>query len=59
MFKVTGKSETAQVLTQIVNARAAKDIWGNPSNFGFTKVFSVVFIDERSDRNCKRELRYN
>jgi len=58
-FKVTGKAENAEVSTQIVSARAAKDIWNNPSNFGFTKVFDVSIISERSERNQRRELRYN
>jgi len=57
-FRVTGKSENLEVSTQTVNARAAKDIWNNPSNFGFTKVFSVSFISERVERNQRRELRY-
>mgnify|MGYP003638573188 CR=1 FL=1 len=56
-FKVVGK-EVDEVVTLVVNARTAKDIWNNPSNFGFTKVFSVSFISERVERNQKRELKY-
>jgi hypothetical protein len=56
-FKVVGK-EVDEVVTLVVNARTAKDIWANPSNFGFTKVFSVSFISERVERNQKRELKY-
>ncbi len=56
-FRVAGTADGA-FTTQTVNARAAKDIWSNPSNFGFTKVFSVSFISERAERNQRRELRY-
>ena len=56
-FKVVGK-EADEVVTLVVNARTAKDIWNNPSYWGFTKVFSVSFVTERVERNQRRELKY-
>ena len=56
MFKVEGKTEEGNEVLEVA-ARKAKDIWGNPSNFGFTKVYKVTAISSRRSRPA-RDLSY-
>jgi hypothetical protein len=58
MFTVQGKTEEGYNETLNITARCAKDIWSNPKNFGFSKVYKVSPLSNRRSRTEERELKY-
>lgn len=58
MFKVEGRTEDGQNVTEEVAARNSKSIWNNPKNFGFSKVYKITPLSNRRSRTEERELKY-